>query len=147
MAQGAIPIEELAEGPPSILQRGIPSSTFDNFAVAHLAKPKLLWINRDWLREHNFETPAEITPDFEKRFLDAVAWVVKDGNKIPEGMVDERTRMASADFYGGHGIGYHKGSARAISLGRIQNKGSFRNSMFEDPLSSSEKDGTAGLHE
>ena len=116
------------------------------FLLGEGANNRKTWIENR-LREHNFETPAEITPDFEKRFLDAVAWVVKDGNKIPEGMVDERTRMASADFYGGHGIGYHKGSARAISLGRIQNKGSFRNSMFEDPLSSSEKDGTAGLHE
>jgi hypothetical protein len=138
------PLSALGAGPSSLLKSGkLGPATYDQLEVARLAKPKVLWINYDYLIEKGYPVDRMSKAEVEAEILRMFAWVVPSAAASVE-ITSERRRV-DIDYYGGHGMTRSRGSARAFIRGRAQIKGSHRNYLLSDEVV--EKTGDAGLHE
>lgn len=111
-------LKELLEGP-----RDFPSSQYVSVQAYRLKKPQLLWVNVPYLRQLGFEIDDIPTEAQQAEILNATAWVTMDSG-VQDGEVTNEQKNFFSDYYGGGGIGYHLGSARAILRGLIQIRGS-----------------------
>jgi hypothetical protein len=116
-------ITALGDGPPVLLGRSIPRKQYEVIAAKRLARPRLLWVNRAYLREMGLTLPEKgLTPEMEEQLLHVLAYGIPGRGEPASAFVNE-TKLFYADRYGGYGIGWNLGSGRAASAGKIQIKG------------------------
>jgi uncharacterized protein YdiU (UPF0061 family) len=131
---------DLVEGQPSHTET-LGLDNFRIFPVFKLRAPQVLYINRDLLQEMGVNTKNLSEEEMRAQALRAFAWV-SESSEFTTG----QQRQAYSDFYGGTGMGPHKGSARAGILGQFQIKGIGLTPMHTGEITG-HRDGSAGLHE
>lgn len=112
-----------------------------------LANPQLIYADKTWLKENGFAVPRN-NAEFESQLLDALGWAVKNDDE-PASAFTRHTKTFHSDYYGGDGMGWNRGSGRAVSKGKIQIKGSGQTSMVHRMELSDyhHSDGVAGMYE
>lgn len=116
-------LNQIANGMPEHVAEGLlPKEQYAVMEVAKLKNAKLVWANLNLLRDMGYQVPEKIDAATEKALLESLAWVAPDERVSDAEITSERKTMV-ADYYGGTGIGYNLGSARAASAGRVQLKG------------------------
>lgn len=130
-------LENLASGAPSHWSL-LGEQSFVPLTLHRAEGSEVLYLNTDLLNEMGVDTLHTPLAQLKAQALSAFAWI--SPTTLPQ---NSEALTAYADYYGGSGIGSHKGSARAAILGQVQIKGVGRTPMFDGGL----KDGTVGLHE
>lgn len=109
------PISTLAEGKPPIVET-LGSEAFVKVKGVKRDGGRIVWFNWALAAELGLEVPKErkMTPELEKQLLVALNFEVPA--EIPAG---KQTVEMYADYYGGEGLGYNRGSARAAFFGGL----------------------------
>src|SRR4051794_30839937 len=80
-------IKGLFSGQPSFIGTHFPAEAFETMKVYKINPGfiDIAWTNWEWLRDHNFEVPAEgMTPQFKREVLDEVGWGIPGSNDPPD---------------------------------------------------------------
>jgi hypothetical protein len=115
-------IESITEGKPPILDV---LGAHGMAPVKAVQRPggRILWFNWALAEELGLELPKErrLTPELEAKLLSALNLeVLKKGEAPPPGA---KVKEGWADYYGGEGLGYNKGSGRAAFFGDLNLNG------------------------
>jgi hypothetical protein len=117
-------ISSLSEGQPEAMGKMLGEKSYAPVEAKRLTKPRVLWLNIPYLREHGFAIPESgITPELENQILDAFAWGVPGEMEPKSAFKPNEVKTFFADRYGGSGLATNWGSGRAASAGQIQIKG------------------------
>ncbi|MDR6674759.1 hypothetical protein [Xanthomonas sp. 1678] len=105
-------------------QRDFPASMWVPFQARRLARPRLLWIDLDWLAAHARpgEDAAADPPRLRDWITGTCAYAVPQEHDAAEAF-EAQEKTFFADRYGGMGVGPHAGSGRCGTHGQLQVKG------------------------
>jgi hypothetical protein len=115
---------------------------YEDFNVVALDNPKSIFVNRSVIEGLGVDTSHMSEDELNDAASKSFGWV-------SEQMLPAESRdmaVAQADYYGGTGMGYHKGSARAGIMGKVQIKGIGITPLYSGSHGG-KHDGKAGFHE
>ncbi len=141
----SVQLSEIASGHPNSF--ALPESVYTEVKTLRLKNAKVLWFNFELAREMGVEIPKEgLTPDFERKILDAFAYNAPHENIGLENFTN-LSKTFYADRYGGLGLGVNWGAGRAASAGQFQIKGIGQTSLVGTGQSFDHAHGGASIKE
>jgi hypothetical protein len=124
-------ILELGQGAPHLMKGPLAPEAYKISKARQLAKPELLWLNFNYLREMGYAVPVEITPEYLKKVYRAFALQIPAKGDPSLAFVGDLIDVF-ADGYGADDT-INLGSGRAASHGGIQDKGIGATQHVRDP--------------
>jgi uncharacterized protein YdiU (UPF0061 family) len=118
--------------------------SYANLKLRALTKATSLYVNKELLEEAGIDTKNSTQRSLYTQAAKTFGWL-SESVSFP-GASTSNKRDAVTDYYGGRGMGMHKGSARAAIMGRVQIKGVGTTPVFFKEHSDVH-DGRAGFHD
>ncbi len=124
-------------------EKTLGENSFEEFNVYRLKNAKVLYHNPELMKDYGINPDSLSAKELNEKILESFAWM---SESVDEKFRTTESRLAYAYYYGGEGMGMHKGSARAGIVGDVQIKGIGLTPMHNDSHHA-HKEGYAGLHE
>ncbi|MEK6772335.1 MAG: hypothetical protein AABY64_00210 [Bdellovibrionota bacterium] len=142
------PLSDLTASDYPKLVKILGKESYQAETIYKLAKPVLLYVDKEWLTENGYETRTQSVGEFERKFLDVLGFAAPVAGESPLDFTKE-TKIFYSDYYGGDGIGNNRGSGRAAATGQLQIKGIGQTKMVHESEKTDKEhsSGTAGLYE